>query len=340
VSAGLTSSRIPYYDNARFLLIALVVVGHAVEPAYEQVPLLRHLHLAIYSFHIPVLALLSGIFARRARRGVLRDVTGLLVPYLVFQVLYSAADTYAGGRDTFSVSLLTPTFLTWYLLSLFCWRWLVRVFDRIPLSIPLAFAAGIAVGYLEPVDYRLSLSRTVVFFPFFLIGVRWPRDLHLQLATGRTRVAAGLFLVLMFVELAWWDPRLDPTWLYGGYPYSGILTGPLWLGGLLRAGFYALACVAGVAFLCLVPVRWGFYTVWGARSLGAYLLHGLLVKGCVGLGLYQANLDRPWAQAALVTAAVAITMLLSSRPAFVLARALGGQPWLDRIVSRVTRSAV
>lgn len=326
--------RIPYIDNARFLLICLVVVGHAVEPAVGQVDFLRHLHIAIYTFHIPLLAFLSGYFADRARRGVVRDITGLLVPYLVFQVLYSVADFYAGGRDTLQISLLTPTYLTWYLLSLFCWRWMIRVFDRIPLAIPLSFALGIGVGLLEFADYRLGLSRTVVFFPFFLIGARVPRDFFVRTRDLRLRIAAGVLLALLLVEVVWWDPRFELDWLYSGQPYAAMMSGPIWIGGAVRLAIYVTAAVAGAAFLCVVPASGRFFTVWGGRSLGAYLLHGLLVKAAVGLGMFEGDLSPAWAQAALVAAAVALTMLLSTRPAQLATRAAGGQPWLDRALAR------
>ena len=325
--------RIAYIDSARFLLICLVVVGHAVEPAVGDVGFLRHLHIGIYSFHIPLVAFLSGYFADRARRGVVRDITGLLVPYLVFQVLYSVADFYAGGRETLRIDLLTPTYLTWYLVSLFCWRWVARVFDRIPLAIPVAFALGIGVGYLEFADYRFSLSRTVVFFPFFLIGTRVPRDFFTRLGSLRLRAAAGLLLLLLLVEVVWWDPGLELDWLYGGQPYAAMMSGPPWIGGVVRLAIYTVACVVGGAFLCLVPASRRFFTGWGARSLGAYLLHGLLVKAAVGLGLFEQDLQPPWAQAALVAIAVAVAMLLSTRPAWLAARALVGQPWVDRAMA-------
>ncbi len=322
--------RIAYIDNARFLLICLVVVGHAVEPAVGQVDFLRHLHIAIYSFHIPLFAFLSGYFADRARRGLLRDVTGLLVPYLVFQVLYSVADFYAGGRETFFVSLITPTYLTWYLVSLLCWRWMARVFERIPLAIPVAFALGVGVGYLEFVDYRLSLSRTVVFFPFFLIGARVPRAFFQRLGGMKLRIAAGLLLAALLVEVVWWDPRLELDWFYGGQPYAAMMTGGVGIGGVVRLAIYGTAVVAGGAFLCLVPASGTFFSVWGTRSLGAYLVHGLLVKASVAGGLFELDLSPPWAQAALVAAAVAVAMLLSTRPAALATRAVVGQPWLDR----------
>ena len=44
--------RIPYLDNAKFLLIALVVLGHLLELA-EGFPHREFLYAVIYSFHMP-----------------------------------------------------------------------------------------------------------------------------------------------------------------------------------------------------------------------------------------------------------------------------------------------
>ena len=58
--------RVPYWDNARWIAIVLVVVGHAIlkligesDPAYE-------LYLFIYAFHVPLFVAVSGYFAKAA----------------------------------------------------------------------------------------------------------------------------------------------------------------------------------------------------------------------------------------------------------------------------------
>ena len=51
------------YDNLRFLLIALVVLGHLLEIAGDF-PHRELLYELIYSFHMPAFLFLSGMFAR------------------------------------------------------------------------------------------------------------------------------------------------------------------------------------------------------------------------------------------------------------------------------------
>ncbi|WP_297195804.1 acyltransferase family protein [uncultured Flavonifractor sp.] len=51
------------YDNLRFFLMALVVLGHLLEIT-PDIPYKRELYYLIYSFHMPAFLFLSGIFAR------------------------------------------------------------------------------------------------------------------------------------------------------------------------------------------------------------------------------------------------------------------------------------
>ena len=74
------------YDNLRFLLIALVVLGHLLEIAGEF-PHRELLYALIYSFHMPAFLFLSGMFARFDR---IKWIFGMAMPYLVFQWLYTS----------------------------------------------------------------------------------------------------------------------------------------------------------------------------------------------------------------------------------------------------------
>src|SRR4051812_28680196 len=84
-SPGADSSkeRDPYFDNAKFLAVALVVVGHAWEPLRSAAIGGRALAAAqsfIYAFHLPVFIVMCGYFSRgfsrsrdRPRKLVARD---------------------------------------------------------------------------------------------------------------------------------------------------------------------------------------------------------------------------------------------------------------------------
>ena len=56
------AAREPFWDNVRFAAMALVVVGHAIT-RLDDSDLMEALYVAIYAFHMPLFAFVSGWFA-------------------------------------------------------------------------------------------------------------------------------------------------------------------------------------------------------------------------------------------------------------------------------------
>ncbi|HEY6737520.1 MAG TPA: hypothetical protein VI076_01610, partial [Actinopolymorphaceae bacterium] len=52
-NTGRSRSRDPFFDNAKFLAIVLVVVGHAIEPL-RDIAAVHAVYLFLYMFHMPV----------------------------------------------------------------------------------------------------------------------------------------------------------------------------------------------------------------------------------------------------------------------------------------------
>lgn len=75
-------ARYPVLDNARFLLISLVVTGHLLEQLADSGPITAALYRWIYLFHMPAFVLISGAVSKAAltRRRAFALVTGLLLP--------------------------------------------------------------------------------------------------------------------------------------------------------------------------------------------------------------------------------------------------------------------
>lgn len=56
-------TRISFFDNARFLLMVLVVFGHLLQPFTIQNQWYNKLYLFIYTFHMPAFIFISGYFS-------------------------------------------------------------------------------------------------------------------------------------------------------------------------------------------------------------------------------------------------------------------------------------
>lgn len=319
--------RYPALDNARFVLIGLVVAGHFLEQLVDAGPLAAALYRWIYLFHMPAFVLISGAVSKPnlTRRRALKLATGLLLPYLVFQTLYPAWDAWLFHTGDWSQGYLTPYWLLWYLPSLACWRLLLPLFARLKFALPLAVAIALAAGLAPWIGYPLSLSRTLVFLPLFLLGHRiGPRALQ-HLGTARIR-RIGAALVLTAAALgAWFLRGLDPEWLYAAAGYPALDVAPL-PGAAARLALLGASATCALAALALMPRRQRWAGL-GRRSLSAYLVHGFLVRGLLAAGVFA------W----LADAFPPVMQMFFCLAAGVLVAALLSTRFVDKLATPLTR---
>ena len=330
--------RYPALDSARFVLIALVVSGHLLEQLVDAGPFAAALYRWIYLFHMPAFVLISGAVSKPAltRRRVVALITCLLLPYVLFQTLYAAWDAWLFQTGDWSQGYLTPYWLLWYLPSLACWRLLLPMFARLKFALPLAVAVALTAGLAPWIGHSLSLSRTLVFFPLFLLGYRLGGQ-RLQLL-GDSPNRRGIALAVLFAAGigAWLLRDFDPEWLYASTGYEALDTAALPGIGIRLALLMASASCA-LAMLALTPHR-AMQRGLGRHSLTAYLMHGFLVRALVAAGasVWLARaLPEPVELLACLVAGGLIAGLLSTRVAAVLAAPLT-QPfgWMRAMARR------
>src|SRR6185312_11188697 len=288
--------RYPALDSARFVLIALVVSGHLLEQLVDAGPFAAALYRWIYLFHMPAFVLISGAVSKPAltRRRVVALITCLLLPYVLFQTLYAAWDAWLFQTGDWPQGYLTPYWLLWYLPSLACW-----------------------------IGYPLSLSRTLVFFPLFLLGHRLGAKRLQQLGDSRGRRWGALAILTGAAVGAWLLRDADPQWLYASVGYADLNVVP-WPGAALRLALLAVSGSCVLAVLALMP-RHAMPGTPGRRSLTAYLMHGFLVRALVAGGAFTwlAHALPAFAEvSACLVAGVLVAAALSTRMADLLAAPL------------------
>src|SRR5699024_5972287 len=116
-----------------------------------------------------------------------------------------------------------PHWSLWFLFSLFCWHILLTWFKKIPAvpSMTLAVLVGLVVGYFGDVGHTFSLSRTFVFFPFFLIGYWLTKDQVMLLK--RKGVKTASIVIMLAVAIAIYiAPDLISGWLLASKSYGDL----------------------------------------------------------------------------------------------------------------------
>lgn len=263
--------RLAELDFYRAVALFLVVFGHLLE-CFSS-PLNPYLYKAIYLFHIPVLVYVSG---RVAKFDVKKTAVSLLLPLVVFQALYALFVFALQGK--FELSPVQPYWLLWYLLSLALWRFSLPLADKLPMRFrPVAVLAavliGLLAGFVPFLDRVLSLSRTVAFYPFFLLGYfhknarperSAPFAVKLLLSLS-SAVALGVFVLLK-------DGFTNEA-LYCATPYGGEGDGFFQRLFLLSAALLIVETLA--AFAWKKENRAARFL--SEHSIGVYLLHGFLV---------------------------------------------------------------
>src|SRR4051812_17242655 len=98
---SLSNSRDHYFDNAKFILILLVVVGHTIEPLIGKSPSLKSIYMFLYFFHMPLFIFISGYFSKNLSSGdyAKKVISKLLIPYLIFETAYSLFDYFIFKRE-------------------------------------------------------------------------------------------------------------------------------------------------------------------------------------------------------------------------------------------------
>jgi len=308
-----TRSRDPFFDNAKFVLVTLVVVGHSWT-LMPDVPTSSPVYLFLYTFHVPAFVLVTGYLSRSftfTRRNLRKLFTTVVVPYFVFETLLALFRMIVGDED-FSTLYVDPHWPMWYLTALFFWRLATPLLNRVRHPMVLAVAVSL-VGGLNTAGV-LDISRAMGLLPFFVAGLVMTREQFDRLAAPRVRVVAAVLLTLAFVAATFVGGHLSKEWLYWrtGYSELGV---PFWLGVLLRAVLLVVTGALALSALSLLPRSQRWFTRLGSASLVVYLFHGFAVKAGEYAGVGGLTERDPVTGFVAVTgAAVGLSLLLSAAP--------------------------
>ena len=271
------SSRDPFFDNAKLLLVMLVVIGHSwvlMPDAPSSFPA----YTFLYAWHVPAFVLVTGYLSRSftySRADLRRLVSTVVAPYLVFESLLALFRVAVGKESLGSPLYLDPHWPMWYLAVLFLWRIATPLLTRVPHPVVVAIAVSLLGGLIE--TDLLDVSRATGLLPFFALGLAMRREQFDRLARPRVRAAAFAALATAFVVAAAVAEPLNTEWLYWRSSYDAMGVS-LWQGIVSRCALLVVAGVLALAALSLVPRSQRWFTSLGAASLVVYLCHGFFVK--------------------------------------------------------------
>ncbi|RAS74271.1 acyltransferase family protein [Priestia endophytica] len=334
MSTGQTNKRTAYFDNAKFVLIFLVVFGHTISPYRTETSELLSVYHFIFIFHMPVFILLAGYFSKNFhKKGYYKKTfTKVLLPYLIFQTVYTFFYNFIYGVDTYSVDYyLVPRWAMWFLLSLVFWKLMLPYFAKLKPSIGMTVSIllGLLVGlfnFYDGIEDFLSISRMLVFFPFFLLGyyLSQRENPFGLLVTPVGRVLSVVILLCTLIGSYYFLNDTQYTeMLYGTKMYDSFSD------FYIRIAHYVIAFIVSFAFMALIPSKRSIFTGIGQRSLYVYLLHGFFLKWFFTTDFAQ-TMQTVSDFAFLTLLSIAITLLTGSKLVDIVLSKIKGMKRLFR----------
>jgi len=306
-----------FFDNAKYLAIVLVAVGHSWEPLKGDSRVLEAAYSVVYSFHMPAFIIISGFFSRSfdMRPDRLRRlITGVVVPYIVFETAYPLFKRVVDNDPQQDISLLDPWYLTWFLVALFIWRLTTPIWNAVRHPLPLALGIAMLASVTPSIGDDLDLQRVLQFLPYFVLGLCMkPEHFHMVRRRSVRILAVPVFAAALV--FGWWAvPRMNTAWFYHR-DAAQELGAPWWAGPVMVLAMFGCSLLLTACFFAWVPGRHMWFTALGAGTLYGYLLHGFVVKAGDYRGWFEHDvLHGPLGEIAVSVLAAVLVTALCTRP--------------------------
>ncbi len=274
--------RIAGYDNQKFFLIFLVILGHFVEAHFEkQVPCRGFLYMWIYFFHMPAFVFLAGLCQKRTDTLDGKRVLSFVLIGFISKLFVTI--TVGAFTGEYSFRLVRESGMPWFMFAMAAFIVLAYFLRNVKPVFALCFAVamGLAIGYDSFFDKGLlTMNRIISFFPFYLLGYHLDPEKVMNVCK---KTIVRIFSVLFVIAYTWVlfekrDCVLELRHIVIGsasYNEMALENG----GFLLRIMCYFIALLAIIALISLIPNRnIPVVTAMGGRTLAIYFWHRNVIR--------------------------------------------------------------
>ncbi len=313
------AKRIEKWDILKLFLIFTVVLGHIADYYTGQSEIMRHLFFFIYIFHMPLFIFVSGLFSKRTVDEFRFDkILGYMIIYFFTKIVLALC--YMTGSGKFSITFFDDGGLPWFMIAMFSFPLITYCVKkiRLPVVLVVSIAVALAVGYFRAVGTVFSLSRIIVYFPFYYLGYKIDaKALHRFVVDKKVKIACGVFIALLVIAICGFGEKFYFLRLlftgrnsyYAIEPYFNY-------GFLLRLLCYGISMLTCLSVIALTPDHTSLkaVSVFGSRTLSVYVYHNVLLYILFNHFDLREKLEAllPWGTLLIIVPlSVAITILLS-----------------------------
>ncbi|MCI5997101.1 MAG: acyltransferase family protein [Peptoniphilaceae bacterium] len=267
-------NRVALWDNIKFFLITLVVIGHLADEFTGQSDFYKSIFLFIYSFHMPLFIFISGLF--HSEKNIVQKCIFYVSIGFLYKILSVVIDRLQGNVNV-SFSLLSDGGISWFMFVLAIYTIIFYILKNQNKKYILVFSIMLAcfVGYDKSINDFLYLSRTIIFFPFYLLGTMIKSKEIIEFKEkNKYLLFAGVFIILLWLVLCFVN-------LNEVYKLRYLFTGrnPFYpeiikYGPVIRLFCYFISTLLCFSFIVCIPSKEiRFISKMGKNSINVYFWH-------------------------------------------------------------------
>ncbi len=263
--------RICELDIIKGFLIWLVVLGHMLAGGGQNLGanIYGITHYLIYSIHMPMFILISGILSKRAS-SFKKIFCRYIIPYVIFDGIYVLYGYIRGYIVNYNI--LIPSYVYWYILCLAIMKILYHKIPALMICVISVIISFIFPCLFSETIWRFcSLGRVFLLFPLFCVGVCISFD-KLKLLKDKVKICF-LIGIMSFLCIILFLGMGIVQYNWATHDFYGTNT------ELLIKYIYMLFTVGVFLLLFVILPNLDFLKRWGQNSVVIYLIHPF----CIGL---------------------------------------------------------
>lgn len=264
-----------FFDNLKAILIFLVVLAHFIGPL-GKIYGIKFLYRYIYLFHMPGMILISGYFFKKSIENgklIKNKVFNYILIYIIFQMIYTIINES-------KFSLYQAQMGLWYIQILVIYNFLIPIISRIRVKycLILCLFFGLLVGLDNSAGHVASLSRTIVFLPFFMIGF-YSKKQYFEKVFAKKYIWVGAIIliiigIILFYNISNWTQLLNIS--SGKLSYKAMKLDYVY-GIIYRLLWYVAAMLTLICVIMITPKKKCLITYISGRTLQIFLLHLIII---------------------------------------------------------------
>ena len=272
--------RVFYFDNVKFVLMLLVVLCHFIDINLSKNYIFKSIFLIVFAFHMPLYIFISGLFFKSNEKTYAKAISYFSISFVLKFAITLIRYIF---NKPFEFRLFGNDTIAWFLFALGVWTlltdFIMKANINLKILLVVLFVIAVLSGFDNTIGDDFALSRIIVFYPFYILGVILKPESILDLKTKKVRyvfiicLLIWVFVCILFINGKIYNLR---PYFTGHNPFSKTAYKGI-LGIKFRLIAYIISIITGGGVLMLFSNKYiPLITDFGSRTIQVYFWHNII----------------------------------------------------------------